>query len=236
MVRNKKVYVTDRLSRQHLQGAAVNVSECEGVQTEPRCPLYSPLPVLQYPIMHCRSWEKSTTNNRGRNKRSWRLTSPSRHMTGSPQNYKSLGILCSSMAILLLEKLQFNFLNWHLILSLYFPPGCQGQMMVCLQHGETMGWVKLPLLLCLRPGWAEWVKRRTTAEAKYRRTSPNSSHSIRYRENYRLIPPGLWQVREKKIQTWIGLVLQLFLIYLSILRCFRLTLNGINRLNSCFVL
>lgn len=90
-----------------------SVSECERVQTEPRCPLYSPLPVLQYPIMHCRSWEKSTTNNRGRNKRSWRLTSPSRHMTGSPQNYKSLGIFMFVYGYSLREKLHFNFFNTH---------------------------------------------------------------------------------------------------------------------------
>lgn len=90
-----------------------SVSESERVQTEPRCPLYSPLPVLQYPIMHCRSWEKSTTNNRGRNKRSWRLTSPSRHMTGSPQNYKSLGIFMFVYGYSLREKLHFNFFNTH---------------------------------------------------------------------------------------------------------------------------
>lgn len=92
----------------------------------------------------------------------------------------------------------FNFLTGIHFVS-YFPPGCQGQMKVSLQHGETTRWEKLPLLLCLTPGWAEWVKRRTTTEPKYRITSPNSSRSIRNRENYRLSPPGLWQVRRKKI-------------------------------------
>lgn len=201
------------------------VSKCERVQTEPRCPLYSPLPVLQYPIMHCRSWEKSTTSNRGRNKRSWRLTSPSRHMTGSPQNYKSLGILCSSVAILCGEKITLTFLTGIHFVA-YFPPGCQGQMRVFLQHGETTGWAKLPLLLCLRPGWAEWVKRRTTAELKYKITSPNSSRSIRNRENYRLRPPGLWQVREKKIvepdMNWIAFAAAFFIYRYW---------DGINRLN-----
>lgn len=96
------------------------------------------------------------------------------------------------------EKNHFNFLTGIHFVA-YFPPGCQGQMRVFLQHGETTGWAKLPLLLCLRPGWAEWVKRRTTAEPKYKITSPNSSRSIRNQENYRLRPPGLWQVREKKI-------------------------------------
>ncbi len=34
----------------------------------------------------------------------------------------------------------------------HFPSGCPGQKMVCLLHGEMMGWVKLPLLLRLRLG------------------------------------------------------------------------------------
>lgn len=126
-----------------------SVWERNAITTSPIAPIL-PLPVLLYPIMHCRNWEKSTTNSRGRNRRIWRWTStPSHHKTGTPQNYKSLGTLCIFMILInRSNKLQ-------LFSRSRFPPGCRRRMRACPRRGGMMVWEELPLLLRPSPGWAE---------------------------------------------------------------------------------